>query len=96
MTPLPTSSRRWMELGARAALLVVVILVLPGNFVSDVRYYWEHAHGLSLGHLPYRDFLWEYPPLAAVPLILLALASGGLSLAPRRGRPAVPEPAGAD
>jgi hypothetical protein len=70
------TSRRRIEVLLRLALVVLVLVAFPPNFVYDVRYYWLHAHGLSFGHLPYRDFLWEYPPLAALPLLLVPLSGG--------------------
>jgi hypothetical protein len=62
-----------VDLVARAAILVVVARVHP--FSYDVHGYWARMHHLSLHHLPYRDFLWEFPPLT----ILVVLPARWLS-----------------
>jgi Glycosyltransferase family 87 len=56
-----------IELGA-----LVAMYVSTGNrfAVMDSRYFYELATRLANGELPYRDFPFEYPPLAIVPLIL--------------------------
>jgi len=59
--------QRWrLLLGAHVALAVAGLGLLPTIMWVDVHAFWAKWHGLSLHHLPYRDFLWEFPPATAV------------------------------
>lgn len=53
-----------LELLVRGAILITVARAHP--FSYDVHGYWRRMHGLSMHHLPYRDFLWEFPPLTVL------------------------------
>ena len=53
-----------LELALRGAILVVVARRHP--FSYDVHGYWSRMHHASLHHMPYRDFLWEFPPLTVL------------------------------
>jgi hypothetical protein len=70
-TPLFAS----FEVFGRLALAAFTVIVANSVFVADVDHYFRTAEGLGLDNLPYRDFLWEYPPLAAVPLVLIPLTA---------------------
>jgi hypothetical protein len=78
-------------LGAvEASLTVILILELAGlvNKVqtygmtvlgSDMQYYLDVATRLGQGQLPYRDFVFEYPPGALIPMVVadvVSMASG--------------------
>lgn len=58
------------ELAPRVALAVVVWHRFPVVFWNDADHYW---HAFHAGGLPYREFLWEFPPLTVVPMVLAAL-----------------------
>lgn len=74
------SGRHWLpELLARAVLIAATLLWFPMIFWGDVPYYWDTASGASLQALPYRDFVWEFPPLTLVPTTL-ALLPGGVTV----------------
>lgn len=49
--------------------MVLFLKVLPTIFWADTHYLWLRTRHLSLHHLPYRDFVWEYPPLSIVPVV---------------------------
>lgn len=61
------------EVLLRAALLSVIMGWLHHVFYADVSTYFYRAEHIGWHDLPYRDFLWEYPPLAALPLLLIPL-----------------------
>jgi hypothetical protein len=61
-----------------AALAAIFLLPFSRVFHSDLRYYFERGHSISLTSFPYRDFAWEYPPLSAVPLFLIPLSGRDL------------------
>lgn len=75
---------RWRGLVAeyvpRVVLAAVVWHRFPQVFWIDGNHYWHAFRG---GGLPYRDFLWEFPPLTVVPMLLavLPLAAFGVALA---------------
>lgn len=50
---------------------------LADTSVSDLYLYRSVAGLIADGHLPYHDFAFEYPPLAALPLWLADLPGGG-------------------
>lgn len=64
------STRRLIEVGVRAVAVIVVLAVFPHIFSDDVRFYWLRTRHVSLHHLPYRNFLWEYPPLSVIPMAM--------------------------
>lgn len=68
------------------ALLVVGALTLIDTHIfwnpirfreGDVWHYYRTATQIMLGHLPYRDFPLEYPPLSVVPFLVPLLLAGG-------------------
>jgi hypothetical protein len=84
-----TSARGRRRLGplASAAALIVVWLVstnhgpFSGDAVNDL-YVYSVGHGLLAdGQVPFRDFDFEYPPLALLPIGLIGGSAVGLSLA---------------
>lgn len=58
-------------------LVTFVIEPWSDETVNDLLVYRGYAEAFLDGHLPYRDVPFEYPPLAAVPLALGALAGTG-------------------
>lgn len=60
----------------RLSVFLISAALAPRVFIADVNGYFESARLLSWDHLPYRDFLWEYPPVAAVVLLFGPLAGG--------------------
>lgn len=62
-------------------VLVAVALLPPVGILDrayatdgDVHYYESIALQLRAGDVPYRDFAFEYPPLALVPIAVAAVA----------------------
>ena len=68
------SERRLLALAGVALLAVFAVATTIGPFsditVNDLYVYEQYARLLHDGQLPYRDFGFEYPPLAALPLWL--------------------------
>ena len=64
----------------RVLAVGVVLTVLPAIFIGDVSWFWRHGLGVGLHHLPYRDFVWEFPPLTAPVLGLVRLTHGHFAL----------------
>ena len=72
-------------LGSRLLLLTPAWLILFVAAVTptaallpdqgDVRLYFEKAHELAIGRVPYRDFRFHYPPGALLPMAVPFLAS---------------------
>lgn len=62
--------RRVVEIGVRLAIAAAVWAYLGDVFWGDVVHYATVTGPLSLHHLPYRDFLWEFPPLSLAPALL--------------------------
>lgn len=62
-------ARRLVEVGVRVVIAAVVWFFLADVFWGDVVHYASVTLPVSLHHLPYRDFLWEFPPLSLVPAI---------------------------
>ena len=60
--------RRTLEIGGRVVFVLVVLRVFPDVFWSDVHYWWHKMNHLGLHSLPYRDFVWEFPPLTVLPM----------------------------
>ena len=68
------SERAHLALAGLALLVVFAVATTVGPFsditVNDLYVYEQYARLLHDGQLPYRDFGFEYPPLAALPLWL--------------------------
>jgi hypothetical protein len=62
-----------VELTGRLLLGVLVYAILPSAFYGDVQHYFDAAKHLGVHLLPYRDFVWEFPPLTTVPLLLIPI-----------------------
>ena len=70
----PASERRRLALAAAALIAVYALATTVGPFsdvtVNDLYVYGVYADLLHGGALPYVDFGFEYPPLAAIPIWL--------------------------
>jgi hypothetical protein len=67
------SRRTWLyvvEILARLVFALYVFQQRHGIFSGDLVLYLNRARSLSLHHLPYVNFVWEYPPLTIVPLLI--------------------------
>ncbi|HEX2088278.1 MAG TPA: glycosyltransferase 87 family protein [Solirubrobacteraceae bacterium] len=62
---------------AAAFLLVTTVGPLSDTTVSDLYLYGSVADLIAAGRVPYHDFGFEYPPLAALPMWLAHLPGGG-------------------
>lgn len=63
----------WRLVVPSLVILVAAALTPPSELHSnqgDVGLYLEKAHSLASGLVPYRDFPFEYPPLALVPMVV--------------------------
>ena len=79
--PLALERRRMTtEIVLRVVLMFLAIVVLPGIFTGDIQHFRGVARSISYGLLPYRDQLWEFPPLTLVTLALEPLSFGSLGL----------------
>jgi hypothetical protein len=69
----------WIAAAVAAILLgfsfYVLITWLEHGQLSDVGGYQEHAAAIRAGQMPYRDFPFEYPPAALLPMLLPAYMS---------------------
>jgi hypothetical protein len=65
-----------LEVIPRLLVYLLAAAFAPRAFTADVNGFFETARHLSWTHLPYRDFLWEYPPLTTVALVLGPLSGG--------------------
>ncbi|GII52226.1 membrane protein [Planotetraspora thailandica] len=58
----------------RAALLLAALQIIPvghaGSFDNDVSLYQDWSRTLLTGQFPAGDDKWQYPPLAAVPMVV--------------------------
>lgn len=63
-----------VQIAVRALVLIVTALILSPIFINDVSHYWDVGKVVSFDTLPYRDFLWEFPPLTTVLLLLVPLS----------------------
>jgi hypothetical protein len=67
-------SRTWVAAAAGCILLGIsfyaLISWLEQGRLSDVPVYVHYAHLMRGGHVPYRDFPFEYPPAALLPMWL--------------------------
>ena len=66
--------RTWTAAGAAAVLLGIsfyaLVTWIEKGQLSDVPVYVHYAGLLRGGHVPYRDFAFEYPPAALPPMLL--------------------------
>jgi hypothetical protein len=64
----------WLAAAAAAVVLglsfYALVAWLEHGQLSDVGGYQEHAAAIRAGQLPYRDFAFEYPPAALLPMLL--------------------------
>jgi len=60
----------------RLLVYLLSAALAPRSFTADVNGYFEAARQLRWDFLPYRDFLWEYPPVAGLALLLGPVAFG--------------------
>ncbi|HEX8084452.1 MAG TPA: glycosyltransferase 87 family protein [Solirubrobacteraceae bacterium] len=67
---------RYLALAA-TFLAVTTVGPLADTSVSDLYLYNSVAELIAAGHLPYLDFEFEYPPVAALPLWLADVPGGG-------------------
>jgi Glycosyltransferase family 87 len=69
----------WLAAAAAAVVLALsfyaLIAWLEHGQLSDVGGYQEHAAAIRAGQVPYRDFSFEYPPAALLPMLLPAYMS---------------------
>jgi glycosyl transferase family 87 len=69
----------WLAAAAAAVVLglsfYALIAWLEHGQLSDVGGYQEHAAAIRAGQMPYRDFAFEYPPAALLPMLLPAYMS---------------------
>ena len=70
-----------VEIVVRVALVVAVVHAFPKVYTNDVSHFWDVWHGLGANNLPYRDFLWEFPPLTVIPVAAAALFSSETAFA---------------
>jgi hypothetical protein len=56
---------------AHVTAAVMGLAFLPSNCWADVHLFWRKFTLMGWHHLPYRDFLWEFPPFT-VPLVALS------------------------
>jgi hypothetical protein len=59
-----------LELAVRALLVAISMRWLPPIFTGDLAHFYRAANRMSLDSLPYREVLWEFPPLTLVPLFV--------------------------
>lgn len=60
--------RRLVEIGGRILLAVIVCVSHQVIFFNDVKHYRVVSWPVSVHHLPYVDFVWEFPPLTLAPV----------------------------
>ena len=69
----------WLAAATAAVLLGISFYAigrwLEQGLLSDVGGYQEHAASIRAGAVPYRDFPFEYPPVAIAPMLLAAYMS---------------------
>jgi hypothetical protein len=70
---LTTERRRLLEIGGRVLFVVFGLAVLPDVFWADLHYWWTKMNHVGLHRLPYRDILWEFPPMTVVPVTFASL-----------------------
>jgi hypothetical protein len=65
-----TKQRRLVAV-AHVTAAVMGLAFLPENCWSDLHYFWRKSLAIGWHHLPYRDYLWEFPPFT-IPLVALS------------------------
>lgn len=64
----------WQLVGIQVAVLLLVVALTPASALfpneGDVLLYFQDGQRVLAGLIPYRDFPFEYPPLALLPMIL--------------------------
>ena len=69
----------WLAAAAAAVVLGLSFYAevrwLEKGLLSDVGGYQERAAAIRAGQMPYRDFAFEYPPAALLPMLLAAYMS---------------------
>jgi hypothetical protein len=78
--PNSSSPRAWLIAGVECVLVVVLLILLWSVYVHyttrvqfdgmDSQFMYNFATQLNRGEIPYRDFPFEYPPLAILPIAL--------------------------
>ncbi|MBA3303009.1 MAG: hypothetical protein H0U26_03965 [Acidimicrobiia bacterium] len=88
---------RWrLEVVGRLALVVLFVALLPDIFWADAHAYWRELRDTALDHLPYRDFVWSFPPVTLVvapAAVALRHSPGGFTVALGRPWPCASTPA---
>src|SRR5205085_919548 len=74
--PMMGSRSLRKEVVLRLLAVGIVLSLFPAIFIGDVSWFWRHGLHLGLHHLPYRDFVWEFPPLTAPVLAIVRLTRG--------------------
>ena len=73
---------RWPGLALAVTLAVFFLLLWTGigfrDNPSDLILYFDYANYVDDGNIPYRDFQFEYPPLALAPILIAFYASDPL------------------
>jgi len=62
------------------AMLALIGPAYYAKYTGDLHLYIDASRRLLVGQLPYRDFPFEYPPLALIPLVLPRLLGGGAGM----------------
>jgi len=70
---------RRLEVLLRMAIVFLMLVSFAASMSTTISWYWTRAHGVGLHHLPYRDFLWEFPPLTTVVMPLVWLSFGSVT-----------------
>ena len=68
-----------LKLGAQilgSVLLATLLFVDRGFVLSDVTLYYQWSNRILAGEIPYRDFFFDYPPLALPAILAPRLISG--------------------
>ncbi len=59
-----------VQLGIRLALIVLIQRYAPVVFYGDTLHFREIARAIDWHHLPYRDVVWEFPPITLLTLLI--------------------------
>ncbi len=71
-----TTIQRRLLLAAHVTVAILGLTFLRTIFWVDTHYFWLHSRDIAWNHLPYRNYLWEFPPLT----VLLVLPARWLGL----------------
>lgn len=65
---LPISEKQvhWMLVLSAWAILMFVLLFMTGDPKEDVLNFYKHSEAIKSGLMPYRDFVFEFPPFSLV------------------------------